>query len=361
MKTIDLKVVLQSPVLLAAAPPASNLTETLPFIPGNTLRGVLAYRYLDQSGKPGDSVFRHLFVAGEARFGFARVEGAQPIPLSARSCKYDSGFTKDPDGHGVVDLLLAGNEEKRCAYPQCGQAIDYFQGFYDPNSYRRVSVKTRLITRTAIDPIRGTARTGQLYSQRVLEEGQTFRARVEVPNDLESHLTGLLAQPFTARLGTGTSRGQGWAEVSRDNQTTANWGPAADRFKKFSQRQGHPVLVVTLLTDGLFRDNYLRDTTAPSLDDLAPLEVNPKDWNHEVTTAFMDTRIVFGFDGEPILLPRQPRLAVAAGSAFLFVAKDGCLNPKIPAGDGIGWIGDRNSEGYGQAVLWHPFHLVPEG
>jgi hypothetical protein len=119
--------------------------------------------------------------------------------------------------------------------------------------------------------------------------------------------------------------------------------------------------VVTLLTDGLFQDNYLRDTTAPSLDDLVPLGINSKDWNHEVATAFMDTRIVFGFDGEPIHLPRQPRLAVAAGSVFLFAAKDNCPNPKIPTGDGVGWIGDRNSEGYGQAVLWHPFHLAPEG
>lgn len=361
MKTIDLKVVLQSPVLLAAAPPASNLTETLPFIPGNTLRGVLAYRYLDQSGKPGDSVFRRLFVAGEARFGFAWVEGAQPIPLSARSCKYDSGFTKDPDGHGVVDLLLAGNEEKRCAYPQCGQAIDYFQGFYDPNSYRRVSVKTRLITRTAIDPTRGTARTGQLYSQRILEEGQIFRASIETPDDLYSSLTALLNRPFSARLGTGTSRGQGWVEVSRGNSVKMHWGTAGDRFKQFQKKQGRPILAVTLLTDGLFRDNYLRDTTAPSLCDLAPLGIAPDEWEPDIRRAFMDARTIFGFDGEPVLLPRQPRLAIAAGSAFLLGAKDGCLNPKIPAGDGIGWIGDRNSEGYGQAVLWHPFHLAPEG
>jgi hypothetical protein len=318
----------------------------------------LAYRYLDQGRKPSDSVFQRLFVAGEARFGFGRVEGAQPIPLSARSCKYHGGFTND-QGHGMVDLLLAGQGEERCG--QCGQTIDYFQGFYDPNSYHSVSLKTRLVTRTAIDSTRGTARAGQLYSQRVLEEGQSFQARVEVPDDLEPHLAALLAQPFTTRLGTGTSRGQGWVEISYSSDPTLNWGLAADRFGKFPQKDGRPILTVTLLTDSLFHDNYLRDTTAPPLHDLMRLGIVPDDWAPEVATALMDTRMIFGFDGEPIFLPRQPRLSVAAGSVFLLVAKDGFPQPTIPPGNGIGWIGDRNSEGYGQAVLWHPFHLAPEG
>lgn len=178
MKTLTVQIVLQSPTLLAAAPPASNLTETLLFVPGNTVRGLLAYRSLDQGRNPSDNVFQRLFVQGEARFGCACINGALPIPLSARSCKYDPGFTKDSGGHGMIDLLLAGNEEKRCTYVfqrhLCGQAVDYAQGFYDPHGFCKVSVKTRLITRTAIDPTRGAARTGQLYSQRVLAEEQTF-------------------------------------------------------------------------------------------------------------------------------------------------------------------------------------------
>lgn len=359
MKTIGLKIALRSPVLLAATPPASNLTETLHFIPGNTVRGVLARRYLDRGGEASDSVFRRLFIAGDARFGFAYPKGAQTIPLSARSCKYDSGFINDEGGHGVVDLLQAGQEEKRCS--KCDQAIDYFQGFWDPHSYCKVLIKTRLITRTAIDPTRGSARTGQLYSQRVLEEGQAFYASIELPEDLQSSLASLLNQPFTARLGTGSSRGQGWAEVSRVDSVALSWGLAKNRFQQFLQKEGQPILVVTLLADGFFRDNYLRDSTAPSLQDLAPLGINSDDWAPQFATAYMDTRMVFGFDGEPILLPRQPRLAVAAGSVFLFIAKGIAHNPTIPLGDGIGWIGDGNREGYGLAVLWHPFHLAPEG
>ena len=368
MKTLTVQIVLQSPTLLAAAPPASNLTETLLFVPGNTVRGVLAYRSLDRGRDSSDPVFQRLFVQGEARFGCAYITGALPIPLSSRSCKYDPGFTNDLGGHGMIDLLLAGSEEKRCTHVSrghaCGQAVDYAQGFYDPHGFCKAPVKTRLITRTAIDPTRGAARTGQLYSQRVLAEEQTFTATVEVSDELHAPLQALLDPPFSSRLGTGGSRGQGWAEVSQEANGNLNWGAAADRFQRFRAAQkGLSVLAVTLLSDSFFHDDYLRDTTAPSLDDLIPLGIDPKDWNPDphARTGFMDTRLIFGFDGEPIRLPRQPRLAVAAGSVFLFHAKDGVSNPTVPAENGIGWIGDRNSEGYGRAVLWHPFHLAPEG
>jgi hypothetical protein len=243
MKTIGLDILLRSPALLAAAPPASNLTETLCFIPGNTVRGLLARRYLDLNGT-ADPTFEALFVVGEACFGYALVSSAQVIPLSARSCKYDGGFKNDP-GHGMLDLLLSGRGEKRC--PQCNRSIDYFQGFWDTGGYHKISVDTRLITRTAIDPTRAAARTGLLYSQRVLEEGQSFHASIEIPDALASHLTALLDKPFVGRIGTGSSRGQGWVKVTRNDLRPMNWESAEKRYKRFFQREGNPILVAAIL------------------------------------------------------------------------------------------------------------------
>lgn len=157
MTSVPVKIVLQTPVLLAATPPAFNLVETLPFIPGNTIRGILARKYLE-TGKSSDTTFQQLFISPTVKYGFARIDGAQPIPLSARSCKYDGGFRNDKDKHGVIDLLLADDGEIQCSYRRspnravCNQAIDYFQGFWNPETYQKVSIKTRLITRTAIDP-----------------------------------------------------------------------------------------------------------------------------------------------------------------------------------------------------------------
>lgn len=101
MIRIGLRITLQSPALLAAAPPASNLTETLDYIPGNTVRGLLARRYLDVKGN-ADAAFTELFATGQTRFGCGQILGAEVIPLSARSCKYYGGFRRD-GSHGVLD------------------------------------------------------------------------------------------------------------------------------------------------------------------------------------------------------------------------------------------------------------------
>ncbi|HXO20890.1 MAG TPA: hypothetical protein VOA87_13320 [Thermoanaerobaculia bacterium] len=359
MKEIGIEIALSSETLLAAAPPASNLIETLRFMPGNALRGVMARRYLDGGGSPEGEQFRRLFIDGEVRFGFAFRDGAEVIPLSARSCKYNPGFPAD-GGHGVKDLLLSVDEGV-CRWPKCGRSMDYFRGYWHPAKEREASIETRLLTRTAIDPARGTASGGQLFSQRTLAEGQTFAATIEAPDDLSDAIASLVREPFEAVLGTGGSRGQGWAEIRSTSCPAMKRGSAKQRYARFAERAGEPVLAVTLLSDGIFRDEYLRDATSPTLLDLAPLGIKPEDWISRPAQAFMDVRRVFGFDGVPIRLPRPPRLAVAAGSSFLFKAQAG-RQPAAPKGSGEGWIGEANGEGYGRAVLWHPFHLgVAEG
>lgn len=354
MIRIGLRITLQSPALLAATPPASNLTETLNFIPGNTVRGLLARRYLELTGKP-DATFADLFVTGDTRYGCGHIMGAEVIPLSARSCKYYGGF-RGEGKHGMLDLLFG--KEEYCPHAGCGHSIQYPPGFWDPQTHGEISVKTRLITRTAIDPVRGSARTGLLYSQRVMEEGQEFCAATETTDTLARHLTALLQKPFTGCIGTGASRGQGWVEVQLEDPRPWRAGTTESRYRGYIGHCGEPVLAVTLLSDGLFRDDYLREKTAPTPADLEPLQINPADWWEKPDSAFMDTRLVFGFDGEPIFLPREPRLAVSAGSVFLFKAKSEA--PLIPKGDGVGWIGEGNREGYGRSVLWHPFHLQPD-
>ena len=368
MSILSVKIELLSPTLLAATPPASNLSETLLFIPGNTLRGVLARRYLAQNNNNADADFQTLFITGQTKFGFGLPDGAHFLPLSARSCKYDGGFHND-DEHGVVDLLLRDQSELRCAYEdqdKCGAPIDYLKGFWRPKHHQKTEVHTRLTTRTAIDPRRGTAHSGMLYSQRVVEEGQCFFARIESTNDLLTRLTALLVKPFTARIGTGTSRGQGWVKVSRAQNLADDsdyWGTALDRYKRYEDirnHQGKTQLVVTLLSNGLFQDEYLRDLTAPTSHHLQTLGIDPAEWEEKPARAFMDTRLLSGFDGYPINLPRQQRLAVAAGSVFLFKSRKGAIEPTLPEGSGIGWIGDGNREGYGYAALWHPFHIEPD-
>lgn len=352
-----------SPLLLSAGPPAGNLIETLDFIPGNTIRGLLAQKYMTCGGKPEDDIFKRLFLSGETRFGFAGINGSQAIPLSARSCKYNAGFIEDKE-HGVIDILLpdSDKEEKRCIEVNCNHPVDYLEEFWNPETCKKEKIRKRLITRTAIDPVRGSASHEQLYSQRVIEEGQTFISTIEIPDDLVSDLGALLASPFTAYIGKGRSRGQGWVEVKEAEPPVFFFeGTLKERFECFNNEKGLPLLAVTLLSDAIFHDEYLRDCTAPDVSHLKPLgikkneENEENEWKLKHYRAFASQRLVYGFDGEPLQLPRQPRLIVAAGSVFLFEPEDGAM-PTVPSGNGIGWIGDNNQEGFGQAVLWHPFH-----
>ena len=354
---IGLSITTMSPLLLSAGPPAGNLIETLDFIPGNTVRGLLALRYMTQGGKPEDDIFRRLFLSGEICFGFASINGSQAIPLSARSCKYNSGFIEDNE-HGVIDILLPDpdKEEKRCIKENCKLPVDYLEGFWNPETRKKEKVGKRLITRTAIDPVRGSSSHEQLYSQQVIKEGQTFVSAIEIPNDLVPDFKALFLGHFSAYIGKGRSRGQGWVDIKEaEPPIFCSEDTLMERFKRFNNDEGLPLLSVTLLSDAIFHDEYLRDCTAPDVSHLKPLGIKENEWKLKHYLAFASQRLVYGFDGKPLQLPRPPRLSVTAGSVFLFEPEDG-VKPTVPNGNGIGWIGDNNREGFGQAVLWHPFH-----
>ena len=313
MKSISISITTKSPLLLSQGPPAHNLIKTLDFIPGNTIRGLLARQYLSNGGQAGDSDFASLFLFGETRFGFARINGCQTIPLSARSCKYNDGFKED-QGHGVIDVLLS-DKERRCEEQECNMPVDYFEGFWNPAICRKQRVRKRLITRTAINPVLGNASMGQLYSQQVIEEEQVFRGIIEVPEDLAGALGRLFPSDyFIARIGTGRSRGQGWVEVRREALSLPSWGTAKERFKRFKDR----VLVVTLLSDAIFHDKYLRDCTAPDISHLKSMDMNKG-------TALLEVAALMGLDAGGIMaigdsandieMLRAAGLGVAVGNA----------------------------------------------
>lgn len=185
----EVTVQLISPVCLAAAIPAGNLTHTLDYIPGSSVRGALAAFYL-KSGKPADALFERLFLTGEVTYGNLYLNGAAPAPLSACSCKHEPGFTLDEGRHGVVDWLLpsfAQRWEERtkrtvnaplhqaCADTSrgnvCGAPLEPFVHFYSPLTNNRKSEETsklrRVITRSATDDRLQTAEQGLLYSLEV--------------------------------------------------------------------------------------------------------------------------------------------------------------------------------------------------
>jgi hypothetical protein len=161
-------VTLASSICLSANVPAGNVTQTLSYIPGSAVRGMLAEFYLDRNGD-ADETFERLFLSGEVTFGNLYLSifgGAFPTPLSARSCKHEPGF-KTELKHGVIDLLIktfvwkwAESKNRKADLPkdtciECDAPLERFVRFYERSSTKKQTVPTerlrRIITRSATD------------------------------------------------------------------------------------------------------------------------------------------------------------------------------------------------------------------
>jgi hypothetical protein len=110
MSPFCLQIETKSPVLLADGPPAGNLTSSLDHIPGAVVLGMLAHRYIAMNGAV-DETFQKIFLKGGAVFDHAYIDGALPIPLSARTCKYFDGFYEP----GVIPHDIAPQSSRKFA------------------------------------------------------------------------------------------------------------------------------------------------------------------------------------------------------------------------------------------------------
>jgi CRISPR-associated protein Csx10 len=133
---------LLSPLVIRRERQSSRSDGAAQHVAGTLLRGAFARVYLDRFGKPDDT-FRHVFQDEDAcRFG-PLDPADRVLPLSASSCKRQSGFIDDQK-HGVVDRLLpllrlplAGRALSREHCPECPQDLKPFIGFWQVNQHGR--------------------------------------------------------------------------------------------------------------------------------------------------------------------------------------------------------------------------------
>lgn len=303
---------------------AGQVNPTLAYIPGTTLRGAIAWKWLRENRNAAQTAgFQHLFDKGGLRCGSlyplaAPVEEARitysadlalPLPLTARTCKHEPGFQRAPlrdeQGHGVVDTLVDALEEvadrrlregeetppekwkglarhERCAPGGCGASMDRFSGFYhsgearDERWLRQVRPPMRLFTRTAILEELETARPEALFSRQALEAGQEFAGFLDIAPQAEADLKRLLSPGAEVYVGAGRTAGLGHMEVV---ELQPDWGvlatllgPVADRQQKFADRlhsslgERWALVPLTLLSDTILLDRLLRSASAPEPD-----------------------------------------------------------------------------------------------
>jgi len=128
MVQLDVKIEMASPFLVGSREMAT-VTETLGYLPGSVLRGVVAETLLKQWPVEVRRVPHPVCCPDRAKCDFCQLfypeaspqprfgnlyptsgDVAYPLPATARSCKHHPGFRRDdfdPDEqHGVFDILI---------------------------------------------------------------------------------------------------------------------------------------------------------------------------------------------------------------------------------------------------------------
>jgi CRISPR-associated protein Csx10 len=365
MVTFRSRIEVESPLAISVGHATGNDLDTRLMIPGTTLRGALAGAYLERNGRKVDDGFKDLFLRKMVRFGDARVNQADPWPLSARECKLE------PDRHPRVDLLIgAAAKATRIDCPECSGKRAAPRGFFKKKSRALSSwsepVHSRRIAHVQIHPGLLRAEHGQFHSARTIEPGQTFFGQIDCSEPVEAALRDLTGEWRHLYLGRGRSRGQGRVRLSLEPWVSRFSAGMEERIRDLNLRaavvpgfEGKVIFSCTFVSPAILYDDWLffRSTLDPT--DLSA----DLDSYRATFPGFSRLEPVAGWHAAAGL-PKFEAEAICAGSCFLFDKDSAETEREVEYGrlarilaevERRG-IGERRDEGFGEAVICHPFH-----
>jgi len=404
---IQIKFMTLEPLHMFGGVSGATLAGTYNYVPGTALRGALAsaYRSLHNQDADFETNFQRWFLDPAVFFSplLPRQPGTQEtgcLPETAFTCKLYSGFGHNYRHHGVRDMLFeflkndlaaryaTGAAElpkamlaqqdlplAECDFeiaPQhlCGAKLIHHEGFYQISEDRLSDnkISLRLETHTAVDSRSETAAAQQLFSLEVIEEKQYLGGKINLGDEEEEKVfvKTLLQEGTEYSLGGARSRGHGRMQVARETSYIPSISDTSpDRFKEFDRqaRKGGvqaplegTIFAITLLSDCILRDKFMRYRTQLTAQDLAAFG-HPTLANVHPLGVFCHTRLIEGWN-DAHGLPRPTELAIAAGSVFAFHSPLDVvqLAPYLNRLQARG-IGDRKQEGFGWIWVDHPFHL----
>lgn len=399
-KTLRVVFRLRSPLCIARRPTAPGQPiETLHYLTGTVVRGGNSNRWLqgqlyDDLPPAEQKTFRELFLNPAVTFrngvplpGGSTQATIEVVPHTMWKQKYDETGWVNENGMGVSDYLktFLCNES-------VPDGMERFSTSFASREGRRYTSKdlkppTRLITRTAVDSRRGTARDGFLYTLEALETGQRFRGIISGPEQLLAQLQAVgLRENQALSMGQGRTRGMGEVTIEKVEELAApdleqEQAQAVENVKRFthmvrdcasplrdedgnSLNDDTMLLPVVLESDVLLRDNYLLPSSDPqpfaTLGRYLPLSatLNTQMVLHRAGVV-QSTTWIGGWDAIRGV-PRSPQLAVMMGSVWTFRV------PSAHLDEAVAWwlraqqegVGERRNEGYGRVRLCHPMHLM---
>jgi CRISPR-associated Csx10 family RAMP protein len=374
---IRLCLTLVTPASLGVPIADDNLRDTRREIPGAALRGAIGFALAEalhgvHDRQNPDPAFEQLVAEDGARFSFFYpVDPAtQPmdptvLPCTALECKF-SGRT-----HVLVDSLLDAiaatiadtqaaalrvaqtTARATCSHSDCTAPLRSARG---PRACAE-PIKTRTITRLAMDRARGTAKNEMLFSQVLLEAGTRFAGTIHhIPPAARDRLELALQQPLS--IGRGRASGWGRVEVTRlQPLTLPSIARRADEF--------HRGLRARLLRAGLPPDEATRWIPITLHSPLIP-EHGDEDGEAALLRKLPACSIPFkarrftregGWDQREHGM--QPALAVAAGGVFAVrIPEKTTFADVLQQLDDLerDGLGQRRFQGYGTLRCFDQFH-----
>lgn len=369
--------------------------SVIPYLPGGSLRGALAEKYLRLGGYPSDSGFRALFVDDPTYFPnlFPTSDAdvlPQILPITAATCKRLPGFVRQ-GGHGVTDLLsvlaagrISGEPVDEifltCTYEPnknnenspCGCILEPFTGFFNPNADAPEKIEPVLIfqNHAGMDRATETANPNSLFTRQAMAD---FKIDPVSGKYLQQYLTGgmfihddqlfflkkLIEDPVFA--GSGKTTGMGEIELSIHEQRLTSfvfdlesWSDDfLDKLKRITGRkinQEHGIYFsIKLESDAILVDRFLRPTT--EIVDLYISSVRP------ILKVARQKNIRSWQSNWNLAKPDD--MAVAMGSVFLYYYSGEDVDSLISFLKllEVTGIGLRREEGFGRISVCDPLHI----
>lgn len=362
---------------LASECQAGNVTHTLDYIPGASIRGALAAEW---EGEKGSADFVRLFESGDAIFENLRPmvherEG-YPIPLSTRQCKTNGGWRvqkpDEPESHGVQDFLLDGMPGEGCTTGTCapaggkedGTQLVRSPGWYglDGQAPFPIRIARNAGLHNEIEDEKGTPREGFLFALQEIPADTEFVGYVRLlDDDLQSLVSNNLPAPEGLILRVGRDRGRVRIVACEPYEAEPYQGKRSFCARCDADSPGGE-FTLTLLSDAILRDQWRRFHRTLSEEYLR--QVLGCGDELTVEACYSGSRAVSGWRATHHL-PAPKVVAVAQGSAAR-LKYTGCdwqrLRSTLGQLERTG-LGDQRAQGFGRVLVndsWHELAKKPQ-
>ena len=224
VRVVEVKITLRSPTILPERRSASGYVGTLNYIPPTTLRGaILTALYMQ--GKIGEEKLREedvrpRLIASPAYPIDAEGRKSRPATPFIWECKV-SKYIINREEEFVKKIY----EDAPLSIPsECAMGHRALKALHPKPIPNVEKVATRHIS-VAIDKSRGVAVKGMLYSYDVILPPQTYWATLTLPDEYG------VDGRFEVRVGRGSSRGFGFAEI--EVQREISLGEKAEEYSNY--------------------------------------------------------------------------------------------------------------------------------